>query len=267
MKHQQILDKLAARHMVQSADEDLARLTWEIMTRSSSKNRSIEEQTEILISKLLPRWNCILTTNDKHISEHYKQRTYLALAVLLHKYGYKYEPITTNALKSIDLLNKDVVLSDDFYRKSDDIKAFLATEPVQLKRRPAMPESITFYRPKDVISIELDNKYYGAYIHSLTAPNENPIIEFYNKVFDEPPTMEELKKCKAKGSLYNDGTECIAKYSVRGMKFLPDLANQVKLISSCENEPPSNNHLIKPVELYSVQDIFWIQNIIRGLFK
>lgn len=265
MTHQQILDKLAARHLVQSADEDLARLTWSAMT--SHKNKSTNEQIENLISKLLSRWNCILTTNDKDVSEHYKQKTYLTLSVLLHKYGYKYDAITNNAIKAIDLLNKNVVLSDDFFRKSDEIKQFLATEPIPLKRKPTIPESVTFYRPKDIITIQLENKFYGAYIHSLTGPNENPIIEFYDKVFDKIPKAEELKKCNAKGALFNDGTKRIEKYSVSGMKFLPDLSNQVKLLSSCENECPSNNHLEKPVGLYSAQDIFSIQRIIRGVFK
>lgn len=265
MTHQQLLDKISAKHLVQSADEDLARLVWSAMT--SDKNKNIQEQTEQLVSKLLTRWNCILTTTDKEISEHYKQKAYLALAILLHKYGYKYEPITDNALKAIDLLNKDVVLSDDFFRKSDTIKSFLATEPVPLKRKPIIPESITFYRPKDVISIQLENKFYGAYIHSLTGPNENPIIEFYDKVFDKIPNIKELKQCKAQGALLIDGTKRIAKYAVSGMKFLPDLSNQVKLISACENESPSNSHLQKPIGLYAVEDIFSIQRIIKGLFN
>ncbi|SDH19509.1 hypothetical protein [Chitinophaga filiformis] len=75
-----------------------------------------------------------------------------------------------------------------------------------------------------------------------------------------------LENIKAKGQVYNDGVGRISKYSVAGMKFLPDLANQIKLVSACVETPPSNKDLQKPVGLYAVSDIFEIQDDIKRLF-
>jgi len=263
MTHQQIIDKLAAGKLVQSIDEDLIRLIEEFV---SAKNKSTTEKTEIIISKLLPRWNCVLGNNSENISMQYKQKTYLVLAVLLHKYGFQYAPLTTNALKAIDQLNEEVVLNDDFFRKSEDIKAFLKTEPIALKRKPARPENITFYREKDVVSIQIGEHYYGAYITELTASNEIPVIEFYDKIFDKIPDMEELSQRKAKGVVANDGKEYISKYAVAGMKFLPDFANQIHLISASEKEPPSEKHLQKSIGLYAYTDLLELPSITKRLF-
>ena len=126
------------------------------------------------------RWNCILNADKDAVTDNYKLITTLGLCIQLHKYGFADKDLTAKALKAIDKLNKDVVLSDDFFRKSDEIKKIINLTPVSLKRKPTIPENITFYREKDVISIQLDNKFYPAYIHKLTGTNESPIIEFYN---------------------------------------------------------------------------------------
>ena len=262
MTHQQIIDKLAARHLVQSIDEDLARLVYTAMRFHKDDSK----QHSFILTKLLLRWNCVLKASDADPG-HYKSKTVLALAILLHKYGFADPKITSEALMAIDDLNTGVVLSDDFFRKSDEIKKFLTSEPAKLKRKPVVPENITFYRPKDVISIQLDNRYYGAYVHRLSAPNETVIIEFYDGVFDQVPTMSELEKLPAKGQLFNDGVERVANFSICGLKFLPDLANQVKLVSACIETKPSNAHLSESIGLYTVKDIFSIQDDIMTMFR
>jgi len=213
-------DKLAAKHLVQAIDEDLARLVWYSMTVDT--NKSINTQTKDILDKFFLRWNCILGVDSEEVSDIYKQKTISALAILLHKYGLVDKTITIQALSAIDSLNDAVALIDDFFRKSKEIKQVISSNPTRLARRPTMPNNITFYREKDVISIQLDKKFYIAYIHGHMMINESPIIEFYDTIFDKIPTVKELKKLRAKGEMYNDRVARIAKYSVSGLKFLPD---------------------------------------------
>ncbi|WP_286964927.1 hypothetical protein [Flavobacterium sp. UBA4854] len=139
--------------------------------------------------------------------------------------------------------------------------------PIPLKRKPSVPESITFYRKGDVISIQLENRFYAAYIHKITGANESPILEFYDGVFDKIPTWGNLQNLPAKGQLYNDGIKRISKFSVYGLKHEPDTANQIRLIKASVDNPPANNHLKESVGLYSVIDLFTLQRDIKNLFK
>lgn len=265
MTHQQILDKLASKYLVQSIDEDLARLTYYAMC--FDKNNYIDNQLNYILPRLMLRWDCILFADKDAVTDNYKLITTLALCIQLHKYGFSSKDLAEKAIKAIDKLNNGVVLSDDFFRKSEEIKKVINSTPVQLKRKPTIPENVTFYREKDVVSIQLDNKFYSAYIHKLTETNGSPIIEFYNGVFDKMPTIKELDKLTAKGEVYNDGIERVSHFSVSGMKFLPDLANQVKLIGSCVEQKPSNLHLEKSIGLYAIKDLFQLQNDIKNIFN
>jgi len=197
----------------------------------------------------LLRWNCVLEADSAELHDNYKRKTSLALAILLHKYGILDKAITSQALCAIDSLNDAIVLSDDFFKKSNEIKKVISSNPTQLKRKPTLPDNITFYREKDVISIQLGKRFYVAYIHSHLNINESPIIEFYDVVFEKNPTIKDLKRLKAKGEMYNDGVARIAKFSVSGLKFSPDPANQIKLITSNVNEAPINNHIKASVGL------------------
>ncbi len=262
MTHQQILDKLAARKLVQSIDEDLARLISDAM--SVHKN-DLTGQLANFLPKLMVRWNCVLLA-DREISMDYRHKTVLALAILLHKYGFADQTITDQAIQAIDALNAGVVLSDDFYRKSDDIKAFIQTIPVPLKKKPSYAESLTFYRGEDVISIQLEQKYYAAYIHYIQGVNESPVLEYYDGEFDQVPTLAELEKLPARGAVFNDGIARISLYAVNGLKFLPDMAGQIQLISACVKKKPSNGHLVKPDWQYTLSNLFDMQRTIKGMF-
>ncbi|WP_149208119.1 hypothetical protein [Flavobacterium johnsoniae] len=261
MTHQQILDKLAAKHLVKSIDDDMARLTFDAMCYE----KDTEKQLSRILPQLLNRWNCILNADE--ISNNYKQKTILVLSIILHKYGFKDDTINKKAIDAIDLLNKEVVLSDDFFRKSEDIKQFIISPPISLKRKPSIPESITFYRKGDVISIQLENHFYAAYIHLITRMNESPVLEFYNGVFDKIPTWDDLKDLSAKGEFYNSGIERITRFSVYGLKYLPDTANQIQLIKACVDNPPVNPGLKESVGAYSVINLFKLQSVITKLFK
>ena len=263
MTHQQILEKLSAKALVQAVDEDLARLTFEAMCYHKNDTK---KQAAYIIPRLMLRWNCVLDAG-KELKESYRQVTVVAIAVLLHKYGFADKKLISQALKAIDLLNKKVVLSDAFARQSENIKKLIESTPASLKRKPSTPGSITFYREKDVVSMRLRDQYYGAYIHRLTAPNESPIIELYDGVFTQPPTLAELEKLPAKGQVYNDGSTRVYHMAISGMKQEPDPANQVKLIASNVKKIPAAKHLEPSVGLYAMLDLFSLQDTIISMFS
>lgn len=257
MKHQQILDKLAARFLLQAMDENFARaVSWAML----SKGMTPEPEQKVW-TQIQNRWNCIFEAPKSEVSDLYKQKTIVAIAVVAHKYGMSIEAIREKAFDAMDKLNKAVALSDDFERKTPEIKQFLQTPPEPLKRRPALPENITFFRPEDVISIQYKGKFYAAYIHEDMGVNEAPIIEFYDAVFDEVPTLQMLENVPAKGR-----SEYIQKFAVVQMKYLPDPANQVKLIASAIKTPPKNDHLEKSVGEFILSSIFEIQRDIEWMF-
>lgn len=267
MTHQQLLNKLAAKSLVQAIDEDLSRLIIRQRNLAKHDEKIRNTMRSTVLSTMLARWNCALLADKTEVTDSYKQTTVLTLTILFHKYGFAYPEITQKAIKAIDQLNKAVALSDDFFRKSSEIKDFISTEPTPLQRNPKSPDHLTFYRPQDVISIQLDNQYFCAYIHSNTRFNESPIIEFYDKIFDIAPHIADLKSVRAKGQVYNDGIERISKYSVSGIKFSPDPAHQIQLMGSAIETPPSNTHIMISDWQFTVSDIFTLQNDIRRTFE
>lgn len=256
MKHQQILDKLAARFLVKCMDENFARAVSQGML---AKGFTPEVEKRVW-EKIENRWNCVLQAPKDEVTDNYKLITLVAMAVLGHKYGLSIEKIKQKAFDAMDMLNKKVVLSDDFERKTPEIKKFLETVPIPLKKRPAMPENITFFRPEDVISIQHKGKFYAAYVHRDMGVNEAPVIEFYDAVFEQVPSLQLLENIPAKGRKY------VEKFAIVQLKFLPDPANQVKLIASAIKNPPKNDHLKASVGLFALFDIFGIQQEMEKLF-
>jgi hypothetical protein len=261
MKHSEILDKLAARHLVESIEEDVARLVWLAMCPPA------DGIAAYVMPRLLPRWNCVLNAGKDEVADLYKQKTFLALAVVLHKYGVADKAITKKALAAIDKLNKAVALSDDFFSKTDRIKALIESAPEPLKRRPSHRDSLTFYRAGDVVAIQLGERYHAAYVHEILGFNEKPLIELYDAVFDRRPALADVLGKRAKGGYYDDMTERVEKFSVAGMRNVPDLANQFVLIGSGIEEKPSSSHLKVPVGLYSVDDLFGLMASMQVMFR
>jgi hypothetical protein len=267
MKHNQILEKLAARHLVDSIEEDVARLVGLAMNPRQDSPFDQDAVASYVLPKLMIRWNCVLNAGTDEVTQNYKQKTFVALAVLLHKNGISDGNITKHALRSIDKLNKGVALSDDFFRKSDQIKALIESLPTPLKRRPSMRESLTFHRAGDVVAIQMSDLFYAAYVHEILNFNESPLIELYDAEFDHRPTLKEVQGTRAKGAYYNDGSERAEKFSVYGMRNLPDLANQIHLIASGVTEAPSTSHLEEPVGLYCVSNLFALMATIPAMFR
>lgn len=267
VNHTQALNKLAADTLVQTLDEDLARLMTTLMAYAKHDAALAANPGARALPLVLRRWNCILEANDDTVSALYRQKTVVALAILLHKYGIAAASITAQADAAIDALNDAVALSDDFHRKTADIKeAFLQTRPTPLKRAPGLPDSLTFYRAGDVVSYQLDGRYYAAYVHHCAGINTSPVIEFYDAVFDRVPSIDQLQDKPAKGRRYNDGSERIERMAVAGMKFMPDPAGQIVLVKACVETPPDNSHLKKSVGLHVVSNILDMQERVDGLF-
>lgn len=266
MKHKQIIDKIGFEQLAQAIEEDLARLVNYAM--SFKKGGSIDDVPSYVLPLILTRWNCVLLA-ENGLAKYYKEKVAVTLAVLFHKYGISDKTVTDKAISAIDMLNDNVVLSDDFYRNSQRIKDFLKTALLALKRKPRKPENRTFFRPNDVVAIKIGNYYYVAYIHELTGVNEAPIIEFYDSIFLNIPQIEALQNVKAKGKKYNDRKVRKANFAVYGMTYQPDLANQVHLIGSSENLhiAPDNSHLEEPIGLFTVSNLFFIQKTLKEMFQ
>ena len=256
MTHQQILDKAVSRFTARAMDEELAYLVFNAMC--GVKHNWADSVKGYVLPKLLMRWNCLLEDNE--VKQTDKQATILCMAVLLHKYGIVDDEIIQNTIKAIDGLNEAIVLSEDFERKSGKIKEFLLTPPTELKRKPSVPDTMTFYREKDIITIKVNGKYGAAYIHTITGYNEAPVIEIYDYAFDHMPTLDELKGKKALSQKFNDGSECIGFYKISGLKYMPDPANQIHLIAACVDEKPVNSHLKKSIGLWTGSDVFDLQD-------
>ena len=264
MKHQQILDKLAAAKLVEALTDDVSTLLfWEML--GPGRKDAFGEAAEAATPQLLARWDCVLRATEDEVSRLYKQKTRLALATVMHKYGLQDGRVTADAIAAIDELNEAVALSDDFFRKSEPIKAFLSAPPKSLSRRPARPESLTFLRAGDVIALQVAGRYHAAYVHEV-GQNVAPVLELYDFVSAAKPALADVVPHCAKGGKYNDNVARIEKYQVHGLKHVPDAANQFHLLGSGVTTGPSQTHLGASVGLYSVSQTFKLLQTVERLF-
>ncbi|MFZ6745566.1 hypothetical protein ACO0LC_20265 [Undibacterium sp. JH2W] len=257
ISHQQALDKLAARQLVQVIEDDVASLT--AIAMSFAKHDQQLTVPGYVLPKLLARWNCILQGPAEEVSTGYKDKTALAMALLLHKHGMADSALTQCAVQAIDNLNAAVALSDAFFKSNDAIRDLLNSPPVALKKRPSTRDNLTFLRAQDVIAIQLEQYFYAAYVHEISGYNEYPIIELYDGRFDSRPDMADLQGRAAWGETYNDGLTRISMQAVCGMRHVPDPANQFHLVASGITTPPDRGSLGPPVGLYAMSDLFRLQ--------
>lgn len=263
ISHQQALDKLAARQLVQVIEDDVASLTSKAMS-FAKHDKQLTIETYVL-PQLLARWNCVLQGPGEEVSPGYKDKTALALALLLHKHGMAEPATTLHAVQAIDSLNAAVALSDAFFKNSDAIKNLLASPPVALKKRPSTRDNLTFLRAQDVIALQLDHYFYAAYVHEISGFNEYPIIELYEGRFESRPATADLQGREAWGETYNNGQTYVSLQAICGMRHLPDPANQFHLIASGVSEKPGRRHLTPANSLYALSDLFSLQKILRKI--
>ncbi|MER5778234.1 hypothetical protein ABT144_28860 [Streptomyces sp. NPDC002039] len=255
MRHQQVLDKLAARGHVRALDEELAR--W-VSHQMGYPGCSHEEVARAVIPPVLARWRCLLGSEEVRPAT--KDVVRVALATLLHKYGFQDAAVTTEAIKAVDALNDGVVLSDAFERRSTDIKKLLRSAPTPLSRRPGSPRSLTFLRVGDVLAIELGGRFHAAYVRQVTGLNETPVIEFYAGSFARPPHLADLAGSEAA----RPGGR--ARFSVDGLTYLPDPAQQVRVVAAAHEEGPHGGEPGPAQGLHTITDIYSLQRHMGELF-
>lgn len=254
MNHKRILDKLTATAAVDALDAEIRSL---LAHRRSSDLVYAGPDCDRMQEPLLARWQFALDAERyPETSDIYAAQCWLALATLLHKYGITHPKSCEKALVAIDLLNDKVVLADSFFHQADAMKAFLGTEPVIPKKKPGSPKALTFYREGDLLAIRYQDIYLAAYVYRIQAPNAYPLIGFYQAVFDQLPTTEELLATPAAG----DAAGRVNRLYLPGLTYLPDPAGQVILVDSAIRTPPDETHLKDPIGLgtmYSLSNLQW----------
>ncbi|HSX97736.1 MAG TPA: hypothetical protein VLG91_10140 [Streptomyces sp.] len=255
MKHQQVLDKLAARGHVRALDEELARwVHWQMLAPPPTR----EELVHGVIAPVLSRWRCLFDCDE--VSASTKNVVWVALATVLHKYGLQDTAITTEAVRAVDDLNREVALSDAFERQSEDIKQFLSMAPTPLTRKPSVPRPLTFLRAGDVLSIELGGRFHAAYVWKIEGLNESPVIEFYAGTFSRPPTMADLTGREAAKPAAR------ARFHVTGLTYLPDPAHQVRTVVAAHADGPKGGEPVPGRGLYTMTDVMSLQRHMVDLF-
>jgi hypothetical protein len=262
MKHLQILNKLS-RGLVDSISHDVARLTaWEML----GPEKPHADIAASVLSQILLRWNCVLDAPVDEATPGYKDQACLALALVLHKHGFRDAALARKAMDAVDSLNRAVALSDSFHRAGPEIKQLLASTPVPLARRPARQKNTTFWRAGEAASLQIGKRFYAVYIHKVTGANEAPVVELYDFVSTRRPVARDIAGLRSRGGRYKDGVDRIQRFCVYGMRDVPDLANQFHLITGSA-APPAKEHLAEPVGLYAVSDVFRLLEDIQDSFS
>ncbi|SCL14556.1 hypothetical protein GA0070616_0474 [Micromonospora nigra] len=255
MKHRQILDKLAAPVHVRALDEDLARwVGWQM----SGARHTHSDLERAVLPPVLTRWRCLLDATDT--SPVTRDKVWVALATLLHRYGLADGAVTARALAAVDELNRDVVLSDAFARHAPAIKDFLRSPPTPLARRPRQPRTMTLLRPGDVVCVQLDAHFHAAFVRDVVGAHERPVIEFYAGRFRRPPSLEQLH---GRAAARERGQ---ARFAVGGLVHLPDPANQVLALAAGHPEPPLGADPGPGEGLYTLTDSIRLQRTMATLF-
>lgn len=262
LNHKQLLAYLP-RDLVDPIVHDVSRLTaWEMLGPEKDLHEALAAR---VIGPLLLRWNCVLNASGEVATDHYKDLICLALAVMLHRHGFKDDGLTHGALRAVDRLNDQVVLSDAFYRQREAIKALLVSPPTALSRRPARSKDQTFWRAGDAASVQIGEWFYGIYVLEILGNHEAPIVEIYDFASRQRPSPADLLQCRAKGQRYNDGQQRISRHAAYGLRDLPDRANQFQIIASGV-AAPGTDHLQPSVGLFAVSDHFRLLRDIQALF-
>jgi hypothetical protein len=244
VRHGQILDKLAAAGLVRALDEDLAR--WV----GGSRGQVVD------VEPVMVRWRCLL--EDPAASEIARDKGWLALGTLLHRYGISDSDLTERAVAAVDRLNAAVALSDAFARQSPAIVALLRSAPQPLTRRPGRPQPVTFLRAGDVLSVRVGAGFHACWVRAIHGLHEYPIVEFYTGRFDRMPTADDLA---GRGAAAERGR---ARFAVVGMSYLPDPARQVVAIDGRDVKPPEGGEPGPGDGLYTLTDNLRIQRVLTA---
>lgn len=258
--HRSILNQLAGGELVEAVEHDVKQCA---LRARLSPDKAARAQAEIgaeVIETLMLRWQCILDSDDTITTPLYRQKTALALATALHQQGFHSPELTTTAIAAITALNDAVALSDHFHRRSGEIGDLLQSSPVMPTRRPGHQKGRTLWRAGDVASVQVDDQYHAMYV--LEVSHGAPIVEFYDYLHRDAPTLDTLRQRHARGTRSADEGSYLDRHALFGLVHQPDPANQFVLLGSAA-EGPDNRHLRRHDGLYTVSDMFRITRELR----
>lgn len=262
MNHKKLLGYLP-RDLVEPITHDVARVTaWAMLDPEKKPHEVVTAQ---VLKRVFLRWDCVLKEPCDEANSHYKDLVCLTMAAVLHRHGFCDEALTRTALDAVDTLNEHVVLSDNFERNSDAIKALLTSPPTPLVRRPPVPKNLTFWREGDAASVQIGEWFYAIYVYEILGNHEAPIVEIYDFTSRQRPEPEDLRHCKAKGQRYNDGVMHIDRHAPYGLRDVPDRARQFQILAT-GLPAPRVDHLQPSIGLFAVSDPFTLLQDIQHAF-
>lgn len=248
MRHQQILDKLAAGAVAPTVRDEVR-----ILAQKSFFAAGHEGSEGVRYADVVPavkgRWWFPLdaTREGSDASEGERMNGYkvaIALATALHEVGLVDPELTESAIVGIHALNDAVWLSDAFLRRTDDMIALLRSTPPPLTRKPNPRETLTFTRGGDVLAIRLRRCWVAGHVHLVDGPNRHPHVELYERTFAQLPDPSEVVGTRAWGHAYHGhGQANVTRLVVTGLRHLPDPAEQIHLVASGATVSPDNAHL------------------------
>jgi hypothetical protein len=102
MTHTQALSKLAADTLVQTLEEDVARVMARTFALGRHDAAIAANYGGHALPPLLRRWSCVLQAGDAKASALYRHKTALALAIVLHRNGLADAGLNAAARTAID---------------------------------------------------------------------------------------------------------------------------------------------------------------------
>lgn len=249
-------------NIVAALDTEIAAHTSWIMTvrKGGFATGGLRE----LVDQIAGRWQIAL--DGAETPDSYRQQTRLALALLLHKYGWQDARLTKQALAALPMLAPQ--LPEAFERVVARIEDHLRSPTVAPQRRPARIKHAPQFRPGDLLAVRHAGKVYCAFIHEIErdgSGNQYPIIEFFSRVFDRVPSADELKGVTAQGHRYDDGVWRADRYAIIGLDRNPDPAGQIEVLTTNLACAPDGSRLGASVGLYAIRHLFRLPEIIADL--
>ncbi|MFW6691356.1 hypothetical protein [Streptomyces sp. MAR4 CNX-425] len=269
MRHQQILDKLAAGAVAPTARDEVRILAQKSFF--SARHQGLEGvRYADVVPAVKGRWRFLLdaTREDSGASESERMNGYkvaIALATALHEVGLVDPELTESATAGIHALNDAVWLSDAFLHRTDDMIALLRSPPPPLTRKPSTRETLTFTRGGDVLAIRLRRCWVVGHVHLVDGPNRHPHLELYERTFAELPDPSEAVGTRAWGHSHGRSQAHVTRLIVAGLRHLPDPAEQFHLIASGVTVSPDNAHLHDEGIVGTHVDLFELLEMARSV--
>ncbi|GAA1997044.1 hypothetical protein GCM10009755_00030 [Brevibacterium samyangense] len=247
VRHQQILDKLAAGAVAPTARDEVRMLAQKSFFAARHVGLEGAQYADV-VPAMKERWFFALDAARRpDASESDRMNAYraaIAIAVSLHEVGLIDNELTELAIDGIHALNDAVWLGDDFLRRTDDMIALVRSAPAPLTRKPTTREVITFTRGGDLLAIRLRSCWVVAHVHLVDGPNAHPHLELYERTFAELPDPSEVVGTRAWGQT-SEGRERanVTRLIVSGLRHLPDPAERIHLLASGVTVVPDSAHL------------------------